>query len=101
MNVFILPVGKINHRYLYKNIIISTLIIGTMSFQAYLDNIQAKTGKTAEDFVKLATKKGFIEKGILKPSVKATEIVQWLKDEYELGHGHAMSIFAYFKGKRE
>lgn len=72
-----------------------------MSFQAYLDNIQAKTGKTAEDFVKLATKKGFIEKGILKPSVKATEIVQWLKDEYELGHGHAMSIFAYFKGKRE
>lgn len=72
-----------------------------MSFQAYLDNIQAKTGKTAEDFVKLATQKGFIEKGTLKPSVKATEIVQWLKDEYALGHGHAMSIFAYFKGKRE
>jgi hypothetical protein len=72
-----------------------------MSFQAYLDNIQAKTGKTAEDFVKLATQKGFIEKGVLKSSVKATEIVQWLKDEYELGHGHAMSIFAYFKGKRE
>jgi hypothetical protein len=72
-----------------------------MSFQAYLDNIQAKTGKTAEDFVKLATKKGFIENGTLKTSVKATEIVQWLKDDFELGHGHAMSIFAYFKGKRE
>lgn len=72
-----------------------------MSFQAYLDNIQTKTGKTAEDFKKLATQKGFLEKGELKPSVKATQIVQWLKDDYELGHGHAMAMFAYFKGKRE
>ncbi len=29
-----------------------------MSFQAYLDNIKAKTGKTPEDFKKLAEKKG-------------------------------------------
>jgi hypothetical protein len=71
-----------------------------MSFQAYLDNIQTKTGKTAEDFKKLATEKGFLEKGELKSSVKATQIVQWLKDDYELGHGHAMAMFAYFKGKR-
>jgi hypothetical protein len=72
-----------------------------MSFQAYLDNIQTKTGKTAEDFKKLATQKGFLEKGELKATVKATQIVQWLKDDYELGHGHAMAVFAYFKGKRE
>ncbi len=72
-----------------------------MSFQAYLDNIQTKTGKTAEDLKKLATQKGFLEKGELKASVKATQIVQWLKDDYELGHGHAMAMFAYFKGKRE
>lgn len=72
-----------------------------MSFQAYLDNIKTKTGKTAEDFQKLATQKGFLEKGELKSSVKATQIVQWLKDDYELGHGHAMAMFAYFKGKRE
>ncbi|PWV56328.1 DUF4287 domain-containing protein [Chitinophaga sp. S165] len=72
-----------------------------MSFQAYLDNIQTKTGKTAEDFKKLATQKGFLEKGELKDSVKATQIVQWLKDDYELGHGHAMAMFAYFRGKRE
>lgn len=64
-----------------------------MSFQAYLDNIKAKTGKTADDFKKLAEKKG-----LLKPEVKATEIVNWLKKEYDLGHGHAMAIYATFKG---
>src|SRR6478735_5881621 len=64
-----------------------------MSFQAYLDNIKAKTGKTAEDFKKLAEKKG-----LLDPSTKATEVVNWLKKEYGLGHGHAMAIYATFKG---
>jgi hypothetical protein len=72
-----------------------------MSFQAYLDNIQAKTGKSPEDFIKLATKKGFLEKGNLKLMVKAGEIVQWLKDDFDLGHGHAMAIVALFKGKKE
>nr|WP_295864338.1 DUF4287 domain-containing protein [uncultured Chitinophaga sp.] len=72
-----------------------------MSFQAYLDNIHKKTGKTPEDFQKLATQKGLLENGALKPGVKAGQIVAWLKEEYELGHGHAMSIYAYFTGKRE
>ena len=72
-----------------------------MSFQAYMDNIQAKTGKSPADFKKLATTKGFLEKGKLKPAVKAGEIVQWLKDDFELGHGHAMAIYAFFKGKTE
>jgi hypothetical protein len=67
-----------------------------MSFQAYLDNIQTKTGKTPEDFKKLAE-----EKGLLKPDVKAGQIVAWLKEDFGLGHGHAMAIYAYFKGKRE
>lgn len=66
-----------------------------MSFQAYLDNIKAKTGKSAEDFKKIASKKGS-----LKPGVKAGEIVSWLKEDFELGHGHAMAIYAYLKGKR-
>ncbi len=70
-----------------------------MSFQAYLDNIQTKTGKTPEDFVRLAGEKGFIAKGAI--TVKATEIVNWLKADFELGHGHANAIFAYFKGKRD
>lgn len=71
-----------------------------MSFQAYLDNIQAKTGKSPDDLINLATEKGFLENGILKPEIKAGEIVQWLKDEFDLGHGHAMAIYAFFKGKR-
>ncbi len=46
-----------------------------MSFQAYFDNIKAKTGKSPEDFRKLAEQK-----------------------EFDLGHGHAMAIYAVFKG---
>jgi hypothetical protein len=70
-----------------------------MSFQAYIDNIQAKTGKTPEDFVRLAEEKGFISDGNM--TVKATEIVNWLKADFDLGHGHANAIYAYFKGKRD
>lgn len=72
-----------------------------MSFQAYIDNIKAKTGKTPAEFKKLATKKGFIINGQLNPKTKATEITNWLKEEFELGHGHAMAIYATFKGKKE
>jgi hypothetical protein len=71
-----------------------------MSFQAYLDNIQTKTGKTPEDFKAMAEVKGFTENGELKKGVKATEITNWLKEEFDLGHGHAMAMFAYIKGKR-
>ena len=52
-------------------------------FQSYLDNIKAKTGKTAEDFRLMAVEKGFTKNG---------EIVAWLKSEFELGHGHANAI---------
>jgi hypothetical protein len=54
-----------------------------MSFQAYLDNIQAKTGKTPDDFRVLAQKKGLVKSG---------EIVAWLKAEFKLGHGHASAV---------
>ena len=38
----------------------------------------------------------------LAAGVKAGAIVQWLKDDFQLGHGHAMAIFALLKGvKRE
>lgn len=37
-----------------------------MSFQAYIDNIKAKTGKTPADFKKLATQKGFLQKDEIK-----------------------------------
>jgi Domain of unknown function (DUF4287)/Domain of unknown function (DUF5655) len=60
-----------------------------MSFQAYLDNIKTKTGKTPEDFKKLAE-----QKGLLKPGMKAGDIISWLKKDFDLGHGHAMAIYA-------
>lgn len=57
-----------------------------MSFQAYLDSIEEKTGKTPNDFIALATEKGF------NKSTKTGEIVAWLKEEFSLGHGHAMAM---------
>jgi hypothetical protein len=58
-----------------------------MTFQAYLDSIKAKTGKTPDDFKVLAEKKG-----LLKPGVKAGQIVSWLNEDFGLGRGHAMAI---------
>ena len=72
-----------------------------MSFQAYIDNIKAKTGKTPDDFKKMATEKEFIIDGNLNTKTKATEITNWLEEEFKLGHGHAMAIYAAFKGKTE
>ena len=58
-----------------------------MTFQAYLDTIKAKTGKTPADFKKMAE-----EKGLLANGVKAGPIVAWLDEEFGLGRGHAMAI---------
>lgn len=62
-----------------------------MSFQAYLDNIEKKTGKTPKDFITLANKKGFTSE------TKAGEIAGWLKTDYGLGHGHAMALVHVIK----
>ena len=72
-----------------------------MSFQAYLDNIQAKTGKSPADFQALAVEKGFAHGVGLAPEVKATQITDWLKADFGLGHGHAMAIVALLKGKTD
>ncbi|MDE2392860.1 MAG: DUF4287 domain-containing protein [Cytophagales bacterium] len=72
-----------------------------MSFQAYLDNIQAKTGKSPDDLKRLAEEKGFLQNGKLVPSVKATEVRVWLMSEFSLGHGHAMAIWSLFQGKHD
>jgi hypothetical protein len=57
-----------------------------MSFQAYLDNIEDKTGLTPRQFIGLANAKGF------GPGTKAGEIVAWLGEDYGLGRGHAMAL---------
>ena len=66
-----------------------------MTFQAYLDNIEAKTGLSADQFVELARAKGFLE-----PGTKATPIIEWLAADYGLGRGHAMALVAVFKNAR-
>ena len=58
-----------------------------MSFQAYLDAIEAKTGRTPRRLLDEA-----IARGYQQPGVKAGVIVQWLADEYGLGRGHAMAM---------
>jgi hypothetical protein len=65
-----------------------------VSFQAYLDNIHAKTGKTPEQLKALA-----IKAGVYDPEMKASTLVAWLAQDFDLGHGHSMAIWAYFKSK--
>lgn len=63
-----------------------------MSFQAYLDNIEEKTGKTPAEFLALAHQKGFDAH-----DTKAATIVAWLKEDYDLGRGHAMALVHVIK----
>jgi hypothetical protein len=73
----------------------------SVTFKAYLDNIEAKTGKSPADFKKLAIKKGYLRNGNLRTDVKVGAIVAWLKQDFKLGHGHAMAIVALLKGKQD
>jgi len=72
-----------------------------MTFKAYIDNIQAKTGKTPSDFRKAAEQKGFLEGDTVKAGVKAGQIVAWLKEDFELGRGHAMAVYMLLKGHKD
>ncbi|MEV4199910.1 DUF4287 domain-containing protein [Micromonospora globbae] len=63
-----------------------------MSFQAYLDAIEEKTGKTPRVLVDEAKQRGYD-----KADVKAGVIVDWLKNEYSLGRGHAMALVHVIK----
>jgi len=60
------------------------------TFKGYMDNIQVKTGKTTEDFWKLANEKGFVKRG--KVVSKHSEMLAWLKSK-EIGLGHVHSNF--------
>jgi hypothetical protein len=63
-----------------------------MSFQAYLDTIEDKTGLTPRQLVEIAKSKGFDD-----PSVKAGVILEWLKSDYDLGRGHGMALVHVIK----
>ncbi len=57
-----------------------------MSFQAYLDGAEAKTGQTPQEIVDLAHARGF------GPGTPAKEILAWLAADLGLGRGHGMAL---------
>ncbi|GAA3817426.1 DUF4287 domain-containing protein [Cellulomonas soli] len=59
-----------------------------MSFQAYLDTIEDKTGLTPRQLLAIAH-----NKGLDAPTAKAGDVVTWFKDDYGLGRGHAMAMW--------
>lgn len=63
-----------------------------MSFQAYLDTIEDKTGHTPREFIVMAKERGFDD-----PSVKAGVILDWLKTDFDLGRGHGMALVHVIK----
>ncbi len=63
-----------------------------MSFQAYLDAIEDKTGLTPRELLTIAQSRGYDD-----PSVKAGVILEWLRDDYGLGRGHGMALVHVIK----
>jgi hypothetical protein len=62
-----------------------------VSYQAYIDAIEKKTGRTPQQLLDEAAARGY------GPDTKASEVVAWLKDEHDLGRGHAMALFGVLK----
>lgn len=57
-----------------------------MSFQAYLDGAEAKTGRTPQEIVDLATARGY------GPGTPTKDILAWLAADLGLGRGHGMAL---------
>lgn len=63
-----------------------------MSFQAYLDAIEKKTGLTPRELLEQAKQRGFEGSGIT-----AGEVIAWLAADYGQGRGHAMALVHVIK----
>ncbi len=72
-----------------------------MSFQAYLDTIEKKTGKSPADLRAMGAERGWTAGDTLAPGVKPMAIVDVLKADLGLGHGHAMAVVALLKGLKK
>lgn len=62
-----------------------------MSFQAYLDNAEKKTGRTPQELVDLAHAKGF------GADSRAGDVLAWLTEDFGLGRGHGMALVHVIK----
>jgi hypothetical protein len=63
-----------------------------MSFQAYIDALETKTGMTPRALLAVAA-----ARGLAGPQVKAGAVVEWLKADYGVGRGHAMALVHVIK----
>ena len=63
-----------------------------MSFQAYLDTIEERTGLTPRELLAIAH-----EKGLDGPGAKAGDVVAWFAADHGLGRGHAMAFWHVIK----
>jgi hypothetical protein len=63
-----------------------------MSFQAYLDTIEDKTGMTPRALLEVARERGF--EG---PQTKIAPLAAWLRQDYGVGRGHAMALLHVIK----
>ena len=63
-----------------------------MSFQAYLDAIEERTGRTPRELVEQAKERGYDD-----PAVKAGVILEWLQADFGLGRGHGMALVHVIK----
>jgi hypothetical protein len=68
-------------------------MMGRPTFKGYVEGVEGKTGKTLEEFWRLAVEKGFVKQG--KVVAKHGEILKWLKSEAGLGHVHANFMILY------
>jgi Domain of unknown function (DUF4287) len=62
-----------------------------MSFQAYLDAVEDKTGRTPQEIVDLARGRGFGE------GSRSADVLAWLGEEFGLGRGHGMAMVHVIK----
>ena len=62
-----------------------------MSFQAYLDAVEDKTGMTPAALLTVAHERGY------DTATKAAVVIDWLRDDYGVGRGHAMAFFHVLK----
>lgn len=76
--------GHPNHRDITRRL--------SVSFQAYLDAIESKTGKTPRVLLHEAK-----QLGLTGPEVKAGGVIDWLARDYGLGRGHAMTLVHVIK----
>ena len=66
-----------------------------MSFKAYAQNIEDKTGKNVKEYYLSADQKGFIVDDKIVAS--HAQMLNWLKNDMKLSHVYANFIITYFK----